>query len=126
MGGIFMRLGILPCQGACNVGNMTSKVALKYVDNERINMVCALGLPLGIENIIKMAKINDKFIALNGCPIKCASKTLDKIGITGYEEIVLTSDFGIEKNKNFKDESNMDKVEQKVEEIIKSFFHDQI
>ncbi|MCM8900651.1 putative zinc-binding protein [Caldicoprobacter algeriensis] len=121
-----MRLGILPCQGACNVGNMTSKVALKYVDNERINMVCALGLPLGIENIIKMAKINDKFIALNGCPIKCASKTLDKIGITEYEEIVLTSDFGIEKNKNFKDESNMDKVEQKVEEIIKSFFHDQI
>ncbi|AIS53062.1 hypothetical protein TKV_c19150 [Thermoanaerobacter kivui] len=94
-----MKLGILPCQGACNVGNMTSKVALKYVDNEKINMVCALGLPLGIEKIIDMAKQNDKFIALNGCPMKCSSKALDKVGITGYEEIVLTSDFGIEKKQ---------------------------
>lgn len=62
------------------------------------------------------------FIALNGCPMKCSSKTLDKVGIIGYEEIVLTSDFGIEKNKNFNDESNMDKVEQKIEEIIEKFF----
>ncbi|GAU79916.1 putative zinc-binding protein [Fusibacter sp. 3D3] len=47
-----MKIGILPCQGACNVGVMTNKVALNLVDNETVNMVCPLGLPLGIQNII--------------------------------------------------------------------------
>lgn len=115
-----MKLGILPCQGACNVGVMTNKVALKFVDNDKINMVCPLGLPLRLESIINMAKVNEKYIALNGCPMKCASKALDVIGTEGYEEITLTADFGIQKNKNFKDETNMDKVESRVEEIIKN------
>ena len=35
-----MIIGILPCQGACNVGVMTNKV-------EMVNMVCLLGLSLG-------------------------------------------------------------------------------
>ncbi len=58
-----MKIGILPFQGACNVGMMTNKVALRFVDNETVNMVCPLGLPLGIEHIIKMATANDKHIA---------------------------------------------------------------
>jgi len=35
-----MKIGILPCQGACNVGVMSNKVALRYVNNDTINMVC--------------------------------------------------------------------------------------
>jgi len=117
-----MKLGILPCQGACNVGVMTGKIALKFVDNERVNMVCALGLPLGIENIINNARKNDAFIALNGCPVKCSSKVLDKIGIKNYKELVLTSDFGIKKSKDFRDESHLVDVEQKVKEMIDKYF----
>ncbi|OPX90778.1 MAG: DGC domain protein [Pelotomaculum sp. PtaB.Bin104] len=117
-----MQLGILPCQGACNVGVMTGKVALKFVDNERVNMVCALGLPLGLENVLKMAKTNNSFIALNGCPLKCSSKTLDKIGLTDYEELVLTSDFEIVKNKNYADETKIELVENKVNNIIDNYF----
>lgn len=113
-----MKIGILPCQGACNVGVMTNKVALKLVDNETVNMVCPLGLPLGIKNIVDMAGVNDKHIALNGCPIKCASKALETAGLTEHEEITLTTDFGIPKNKNYKDETNMDQVESKVKDIL--------
>jgi len=116
-----MKIGILPCQGACNVGVMTNKVALNLVNNETVNMVCPLGLPLGIENIIGMGKVNDKQIALNGCPVKCASKALKSAKITEDKEITLTSDFDISKNKNFKDETNMDHVEAKVKDIIDDF-----
>jgi len=114
-----MKTGILPCQGACNVGYMTGKVAVKVADNEKVNMVCALGLPLGIENIVTMARVNDKFVALNGCPTKCASKTLDKIGFKDYQELVFTSDFGMQKNKNFTDETNLAQAEAKVKEMLK-------
>ena len=113
-----MKIGILPCQGACNVGVMTNKVALKFVDNENVNMVCPLGLPLGLKNIIEMAKVNDKYIALNGCPVKCASKALDAVDFKEYEEITLTSNFDIQKNKKFDDETNMGNVEDRVREVI--------
>ena len=116
-----MKVGILPCQGACNVGVMTNKVALNLVNNETINMVCPLGLPLGIENIIDMGKVNDKHLALNGCPVKCASKALKSAEITEYKEITLTSGFDIPKNKNFNDETNIDNVETKVKNIIDDF-----
>lgn len=116
-----MKVGILPCQGACNVGVMTNKVALKLVDNETINMVCPLGLPLGIKGIIDTAKINEKHLALNGCPIKCASKALESAGIKEYKELTLTTDFEITKNKNFNDETNIHQVEAKVKEVIDEF-----
>ena len=116
-----MKVGILPCQGACNVGVMTNKIALKLVNNETINMVCPLGLPLGIKSIIDMGAVNDHHIAVNGCPVKCSSKALESAGFNEYEEIVLTQDFGIQKNKNFNDETNITQVESKVKELISKF-----
>jgi len=113
-----MSIGILPCQGACNVGVMTNKIAISLVDNETIKMVCPLGLPLGIKSIIEMAQVNGQYLALNGCPVKCASKALESAGITGFEKMTLTSDFGIQKNKNFKDETKLNDVETKVKQII--------
>lgn len=117
-----MKIGILPCQGACNVGVMTNKVALKLVDNNTINMVCPLGLPLGIKKIIDMGAVNDKHIALNGCPIKCSSKALESVGFEKYDEITITQEFDIEKNKNFNDETNMEQIEEKVKEVIDNLF----
>lgn len=116
-----MKVGILPCQGTCNVGNMTHKVALKLVDDEKINTVCSLGLLLVIPNIVAQAKINDAFTALNGCPLRCSSLALEKIGIKNYHELILTKDFGVEKNKNYHDESKMDEVEARVKRIIKIY-----
>ncbi|MGQ9747805.1 MAG: putative zinc-binding protein [Candidatus Caldatribacteriaceae bacterium] len=116
---------MLPCQVACNVGVITNKVAIKLIDNETVNMICPLGLPLGIENIIDMANVNEKHLALNGCPVKCASKALESAGITEYKEITLTSDFDIPKNKNLKDETNINKVEAKVKDVIDEFLSEQ-
>ena len=116
-----MKVGILPCQGACNVGVMTNKVALKLVDNDTINMVCPLGLPLGIKSIIDMGAVNDHHIAVNGCPVKCSSKALESAGFNEYEEIVLTQDFEIQKNKIFNDETNITQVESRVKELISRF-----
>lgn len=110
-----MKIGILPCQGSCNVGVMTNKIAVSLVDHERINMVCPLGLPLGIESIINMAKLNDKHLALNGCSVRCASKALESANIHAFAEITLTDDFGIQKNKNFKDETKIDLVYKRVQ-----------
>jgi uncharacterized metal-binding protein len=66
-----MKIGILSCQETCNVGVMTNKIAYAFVNNDTINSVRSLGLPLGIQSMIAVAKANEKFIALNGCEIRC-------------------------------------------------------
>jgi len=113
-----LKIGILPCQGTCNVGNMTHKIALKLADNVKINTVCSLGLPLGIQSIINAAKMNERFIALNGCSTKCSSLALKKVGIADFSELTLTDDFAIQKNKNFNDETKFDQVEAATRNII--------
>jgi len=114
-----MSIGILPCQGSSNTGMMTSKVTLNKVDGKEFKTVCALGLPLGIEGIIKNAKSNEEFVALNGCPIKCASKALLSVGIDDFKEITVT-DLGIQKNGNMKDETGIEKLSAKLDEVVES------
>ncbi|TYB98133.1 MAG: hypothetical protein FXF54_02215 [Kosmotoga sp.] len=112
-----MSIGILPCQGSSNTGVMTSEVTLDKVDGNKYKTVCALGLPLGIEGIIKNGKKNEKFIALNGCPIKCASKALKSVEIENYEEINVT-ELGIQKTGNMKDVTGIEKVRAKLDEVL--------
>ncbi|NLI16234.1 MAG: hypothetical protein GX409_08130, partial [candidate division Zixibacteria bacterium] len=77
------KIGILPCGGACNVGMLTIKATIAMVkENEAVKYVCPLGLPLGIQSIIAKAKQSDKFIAINGCEMECASKALQAVSIT--------------------------------------------
>gem|GEM_PF-580026 len=113
-----MKIGFLPCQGTCNVGVMTSKIAMGFAEKGVGDMVCPLGIPLGLEGILKKAKTNDRFIALNGCTLKCASKTLDSADLREYQEVVLTSDFGIEKNKNYHEENGMERVAKHVSQML--------
>jgi hypothetical protein len=50
-------IGLLTCNGACNVGVLTTKAvvgAIKKYDN--INFVYPLGIPLGIEGIVNNVK----------------------------------------------------------------------
>jgi len=112
-----MSIGILPCQGSSNTGVMTSKVMLEKVDGNKYKTVCALGLPLGIEGIIKNGKKNEKFVALNGCPIKCASKALESAGIVNYEEINVT-ELGIQKTGDMKDLDGIEKVREELDKVL--------
>jgi uncharacterized metal-binding protein len=111
-------IGILPCQGTSNTGVMTTKAAMHFAKKQEASMVCPLGLPLGIEGIIKSCKSNDGHIALNGCGVKCASKALDSIGVTNYTELELVSDFGIKKNKNYDEETGLDDVIKALRKIL--------
>ena len=112
-------VGVLPCSGACNVGNMMVKATGVVVSQEQnIQYVCALGLPLEIESIIKLAKAAEKFIALNGCEVTCSTKALEAIEITPDKEYFLTKDFTIKKNKNYEDETNLQKVIEEVQTAV--------
>jgi len=117
-------LGVLPCSGACNVGQLTGKAVVKAITARpgKVGFVCALGLPLGIPGIIKKAKDNfDVHIALNGCNIECATKALAAAGLTPVESIEVTAALGIKKNEDMTDEAGLDQLVEIILERVDRF-----
>jgi len=105
------EVGLLPCSGACNVGMLSTKAVVETLgEKEDTDFVCALGLPLGIEGIINNGKSSDGYIAVNGCQVSCASKALASADIPVNQEVVLTEDFGIEKNKDFESKTKLGEI----------------
>lgn len=118
-------VGLLPCSGACNVGMLTTKIVVEAASRDPdVNFVCALGLPLGIPGIIENAKKSEKYAALNGCEIRCASKSLERVGIPYQAELVLTRDLKLKKSKNLKDEKGFEELLERVSGIIESLRKD--
>jgi len=114
-----IRVGTLPCSGSCNVGMLTTKAVVEMcVQRDNVGFVCALGLPLGIEGIIGNARKFDKNVAVNGCEVRCSTKSLEKVGLTVDEEIVVTRDLDIQKTKNLKDDSGLEILKSRLEEAI--------
>ena len=114
-----MRIGVLPCPGACNVGNMTVKVAgMLAAKRSDIQYVCALGLPLGIESIVNKAKSALQYVALNGCEVACATKALQSIGVGPDRELCLTKDFAIKKSGDYRDKHRLEEVVERIEQVV--------
>ncbi|MBS3816152.1 MAG: putative zinc-binding protein [Candidatus Thermoplasmatota archaeon] len=113
------KIGILPCSGACNVGALSNKAVVNTMkEKENTDFVCALGLPLGIEGIIKNGKSSDEYIALNGCKVRCATKALKSAEIPVNEEIVITERYDIEKTGDLRSEEKLDKIIDDIENLV--------
>ena|SRR5659263_441972 len=108
-----MNIGIFPCQGRCNVSMMTKTVAEYFVDDEKIRVLHHLNLPLDNES-----GINEKYIALNGCPAKCASKEFETVKIKPHEEIIITKDFDPKNNEKYEELLDIDEEVNLVQEVI--------
>ena len=69
---------------------------------------------------MKFAEASDRIIAIDGCPVNCASKTLELAGFKADRQIVI-SELGVKKSKerDLKDEEVAD-VLGKVMEILQS------
>jgi len=59
----------------------------------------------------------DKYIALNGCDVACATKALKSIKTNPNMEYCITKDFSINKNNNYNDETKLEAI---IEDIKRS------
>jgi uncharacterized metal-binding protein len=103
-------IGVMPCSGACNVGQMSTKAVVEAIQRRpgEIGFVCALGLPLQIPGIIKKAHENySDHIAVNGCNVSCATKALQSVDAGPAMSLLVTEVSGIEKNGDLTDETGL-------------------
>ncbi len=114
------NVAIFPCVGAANVGQLSNKIAIELEKEGIGNLMCTVGIGARAPGLMKSAEASDRIIAINGCPVNCASKTMELAGFKVDREIVI-SELGVKKTKD-RDPSDEEVAEvlEKVKEILQS------
>jgi uncharacterized metal-binding protein len=110
---------IFPCSGGSNVGQIANEAAKELTTRGLGKMYCLAGIGGHISGIIESTKAAKKIVAIDGCPMHCARKTLEHAECPVNVHVVIT-EVGIQKKSDFQiDEKDIIKVENTVKEKLK-------
>ncbi len=90
---------IFPCSGSADVGAIADRAGRKLTSDGVGKMSCLAGIGGGVSGMIESAKGASGILAIDGCPIDCAKKTLEKAGISGFLHLRVT-DHGLKKGES--------------------------
>ncbi|OFX16353.1 MAG: hypothetical protein A2033_00115 [Bacteroidetes bacterium GWA2_31_9] len=102
---------VLACSGACDLGQITDLVARKLRDNDVRKMNCLAVVGAEIKPSIEVFKTKN-ILMLDGCPVDCGKKILDKAGFANYIYLRLT-DLGYKKGETPVTSENVNAVYEK-------------
>lgn len=88
---------IFPCSGGSNVGQIANQVGVKLAQEGMGKFFCLAGIGGHVSGMIESTKAGKVIVAIDGCPVACAKKTLEHAGFTIDEYVEITS-MGIDKN----------------------------
>lgn len=88
---------VIACSGACDLGQITDLVARKLRDNKTRKMNCLAAVGADIKPTIEAFKAAN-LLLIDGCPVDCGKKILDKAGIENYKYLRMT-DLGYTKGQ---------------------------
>lgn len=89
---------IFACSGAADVGKVSDLAARQLMAEGIGKMFCLAGIGGRVSGIMATTQAAEAILAIDGCPLDCAKKTLENAGFQKFEYIRL-SDLGLEKGK---------------------------
>ncbi len=69
---------IVACSGAADVGELADLTARKLSREKKGAMFCLAGVGARISGFVKSAEGAESMLVIDGCPLKCATKTLNE------------------------------------------------
>ena len=88
---------IYSCSGASNVGEIADRAARKLRDEGFGKMTCLASIGAHLSGFVESAKGADENITIDGCPVACAKKNLEHVGVKP-KSFILT-EMGLVKGK---------------------------
>ena len=105
---------IFPCSGSYNVGQIANEAAKDLTTLGHGKMYCLAGIGGHVSGLVESTKAAKKIVAIDGCPVECAKKTLEHAGFKIDVHVVVT-ELGIQKVLSFMmDVSEINKVVEKI------------
>lgn len=87
---------IFSCSGAADVGELADRTARKLTRNGSGKMFCLAGIGGRVSGIVKSTEAAASILAIDGCALDCARKSLEEAGFKRINHLRLT-DLGFEK-----------------------------
>ncbi len=109
---------IFPCSGASDTGEITDRAAREMTRDGTGSMACLAGVGGRVSGSLLSAEAAGAVLAVDGCPLDCARKTLELAGIKNVRHIRL-SDLGLLKGRTEVNAHHIDIVTTKGKEIRK-------
>jgi len=81
---------VLACSGSSNVGQLTNDLALRMTREGLGKMSCLAGVGAHLSGFVVSARDCDRLVVLDGCPQKCAAKTLEHVDIKPHVYLLFT------------------------------------
>ncbi|MBL3538362.1 putative zinc-binding protein [Aminivibrio sp.] len=100
---------IFCCAGAADIGATAYGAARKLTEEGYGSLACLALVGAGSEGLILSARFAGKVLAMDGCPLDCTRKMLEKAGIENFEHFRLT-DVGMKKGECPPTEENIEKA----------------
>ena len=91
---------IFCCAGSSNVGQIANQAAVRLAQEGIGRYFCLAGIGGHVSGMIESTKAGKMLIAIDGCPVGCAKKTLEHTGFN-IDEYFQVTELGIEKNHEF-------------------------
>ena len=88
---------VVACCGASNVGQIANQAAIELAKEKVAGFFCLAGVGGHIKGMVKSAKEAGLMVAIDGCLVQCAAKTLQHAEIEPAIQIIVT-ELGIEKS----------------------------
>jgi uncharacterized metal-binding protein len=100
---------VFACSGAADVGQISDLAARKLTAVGAGKMFCLAGIGGRVSGIMETTRAAAAVLAIDGCPLDCARKTLEEAGFPRFEHLRL-SEMGMEKGKSPATEEQVNKV----------------
>jgi len=91
---------IFSCAGSSNVGQTANQAAMRLTQDGLGRYFCLAGIGGHVSGMIESTKAGKMIVAIDGCSVACAKKTLEHTGFHVNEHVQVT-ELGIEKNHEF-------------------------
>ena len=88
---------IFPCSGGSNVGQIANQAGVRLTQDGMGKFFCLAGIGGHVSGMIESSKAGKMLVAIDGCSVACAKKTLEHAGFN-IDEYIQVTDLGIEKN----------------------------
>jgi len=108
---------IFACCGAADVGELADLAARKVHKEGAGKFFCLTGIGAGIDTFIGKTKAAPKVVAIDGCPVDCTKKLLEKYGINRFEFIRVT-DIGFEKGRSPVTQQSTEKIAATIRTVL--------
>lgn len=108
---------IFPCSGGSDVGEVADRVARRLTCDGKGKMYCLAGIGGRVSGIVKTTEAATAILAIDGCPLDCASNCLKQAGFTDFDHLRVT-DLGLAKEQTPVTEKSISMVIQETTRIL--------